>query len=414
MYYSMDESLWGREALSNGIRLLLFPRNSDMTTQLAVAVEYGSNADPGNDAGTAHFLEHMLAGGSTRRIELSREIERLGGSSDFVTTNEYTLSTVDTAPEKISKASRVLSRLVFDPVFEQEKFELERRIIMNEITEISDSPYEKVNELLRQCLFKTHPVKWPILGYHKTVNRLSMSRIVESHQANYTPQNMILILMGKFSEKHVEAILQDFSDIKNQKRTEKALFLETGKPKKEITMKRPGLSQTYLSIGVRTVPIWYPDAPAIDLMSTLMGSGTSSRLFIELREKRALTYSIRSIHECGTDYGFFHIDCAVKHKNLERTSRLIQKEVEKIKTERISKNELNQGKDIIKGDIFRALDNPLECPETLTEMEMSFKSKNAISDYFEKIDAVTEDQISQIANKYLCIEGLSTATLTSS
>ncbi|MCJ7633321.1 insulinase family protein, partial [Candidatus Bathyarchaeota archaeon] len=177
-----EDMLWRRDVLSNGIRVLLFPRFSDMTMQLAVAVEYGSNADSRDASGTAHFLEHMLAGGSAKRIDLSREIERLGGSSDFITTNEYTLSIADIVPEKGTKASHILSKLVFDSSFEQEKFELERKIILNEITEISDNPYEKVLEMLKRCLFQTHPVKLPIGGFHKTVNQLSLNQLLESYQ----------------------------------------------------------------------------------------------------------------------------------------------------------------------------------------------------------------------------------------
>lgn len=411
----MDKGLWRREVLSNGIRVLRYPRLSDMTVQLAVAMEYGSNADSRDASGTAHFLEHMLAGGSNKRIELSREIERLGGSSDFITTNEYTINIVNIVPKKVAKASHILSGLVFDSSFEQEKFELERKIILNEITEVSDYPYEKINEMLKRCLFKTHPIKQPICGYRKTINQLSLNEIVESHQTHYTPQNMILILTGRFSDKDVEIVLQDFSDKNNQKpASKKAFCLETSKPKKEITLKRLGIHQTYMSMGVRTVHIKHPDTPAIDLINTLIGSGASSRLFIELREKRALTYSIRSSHECGMDYGYFHIDCAIKHRNLEKTMNLVHKEVERIKTDKVSKNELNQGKDMIKGEICRALDSPSECPEILAEMEMWFNSKNAILDYFERIDAVTADEICKTANKYLGEGGLSTAILTPS
>ena len=410
----MNEGLlWRRDILSNGIRVLLFPRLSDLTMQLAVAVEYGSNTDPGDAAGTAHFLEHMLAGGSAKRIDLSRDIERLGGSSDFITTNEYTICIADMVPEKITKTSHILSELVFDSSFEQEKFELERKIILNEITEISDNPYEKVIEILQRCLFKTHPVKLPIEGTCKTVNKLSLNRIVEGHHTHYTPQNMILILTGKFSDKDIETVLQDFSDKRNQKpASKKGYYLETGKPKKEITLKRPGIQETYMSMGVRTVPAKHPDTPTIDLINTLIGSNTSSRLFIELREKRGLAYSIHSSHEYGTDYGYFHIDYAIKRKNLEKTLNLIHKEVDRIKTEKVSENELNQSKDMIKGEIFRSLDNPSDYPEILVQMEMWFNSNKAILDYFEKIDAVTTDKIRRTANKYLGKESFSTAILT--
>ncbi len=203
---------WRRVVLPNGLRVLLFPQMSDLTMQVAVAVEYGSNEDSLNTSGTAHFLEHMLAGGSAKRIGLSRSIEHHGGSSTFLTTNEYTIGVANVVPERAAEASHILSELVFDSTFEEEKFDLEHKIILNEIYETLDDPNEKVNDLLRRCLFRTHPVRQPVFGYLKTVNQLRLDRIVERHQTYYVPRNMILVLTGRFFDKDVETVLQDFTE----------------------------------------------------------------------------------------------------------------------------------------------------------------------------------------------------------
>jgi predicted Zn-dependent peptidase len=168
MFQGMSNGLiWQRRILSNGLRVLYLPKPSANTVQLSVAVEYGSNSEAETEAGSAHFLEHMLAGGSDQRIQKSRSIESYGGSLTFYTDHEYTMSFGDVLPESLSQASQVLSELLFDNAFENEKFESERNIILNELAEISDDPSELIDELLLKSLFKTNPIRRPIGGYQK-------------------------------------------------------------------------------------------------------------------------------------------------------------------------------------------------------------------------------------------------------
>ena len=108
---------WRRNTLPNGLAVLLFPRQSTNTTQLSVAVKYGSNQEPEENAGVAHFLEHMVAGGSIKRIHQSRSIENSGGILDLYTDHEHMMSTMDFLPEKTAEASYILSQLLFSGVF---------------------------------------------------------------------------------------------------------------------------------------------------------------------------------------------------------------------------------------------------------------------------------------------------------
>jgi zinc protease len=183
-----------------------------------------------------------------------------------------------------------------------------------------------MDELLRKCLFKTHPVKRPVLGLRKTVNRLNLSSLEEAHRTHYTPENIVLVLTGNFSEADVETLTQDFCSVKRTQATSnQAQYIENNKLGKDVEKCKEGITQTYLSMGVKTIHAKHSDTPALDVIDTIMGAGASSRLFIELREKRALAYSIESGHEYGSDYGYFHIGCAVETKRLEETKKLIRK-----------------------------------------------------------------------------------------
>ena len=403
---------WRRNTLPNGLRMLMFPRQSANTSQLSVAVEYGSNQEPEEIAGAAHFLEHMLAGGSTKRIQLSRSIENSGGILNFYTDHEHMMSTMDILPEEIAEASFVISELLFCSDFEEEKFSQERKIILNELAEASDDPTERIEDLLRESLFKGHPVKRPVGGFPKTVKRLTLDQLSVTHKANYVPQNMILILTGNFSEKTAGLVLKNFED-RTVKETlsRKTYPVEVAKPKPLVVEKKPGIAQTYLSLGARTVCSSHQDAPVLDLMSALLSGGTSSRLFIELREKNAFTYDVHSDHNKGVDFGYFSINCAVKNKNLVKAKHILLKEISKLRTEKVPIDELERNKNLIIADILRGMDNPQDCPEILAYLEMQFKSEQSLVDYIAKVKAVSSENIIEAAGTYLQEDCLSTVLL---
>jgi predicted Zn-dependent peptidase len=404
---------WERNVLSNGLTVLQCPRSSSTMAQLSVAIEYGSNDDSEENAGNAHFLEHMLVGGSQKRIKLHNEIEKLGGRSNFETSDEFTFSTVNVFPRKIAEASKVLSGLLFDPEFAEEKFELERKVILNEIAEAYDDPRDRVGEILTKCLFKDHPVKNPVIGSKKTINHLTLNEIKKAHENYYVPRRMILILTGSFTNTDTETVLQDFQDRKNHNSTPKRNTQIEGKdPKRETVVKKSGITQAYLSFGLRTVPAKDMDTPSLDHIDTILGMGESSRLFVELREKRALTYDFECVNASGLDYGYFSINCAVNVRALNKTKRIILGELQKLKMRPVIKSELDKSKNLMLGTIFRQIDSSQGLPRLLAYDEIHFESENALVDYTNKISSVTEQEIMETANKYFQDENYATAILT--
>lgn len=405
--------VWRRNILPNGLRVLYLPKPSANTAQLSIAVEYGSNSEIEAEAGSAHFLEHMLAGGSDKRIQQSRSIESYGGSLNFYTDREYTMSFVDVLPESLPQASQVLSELLFDNAFEEEKFESERNIILNELAEVSDDPTEQIDELMLKNLFKTHPIRRPIGGYPKTINQLNLHQLETIQKAAYEPQNMILMLMGNLSDNQIQAVLKHFEDKpKQQKITKKLHPQETAKPIQETEQKKSGIAQTYLSVGTKTVNTKSPDAPVLDLIGMILGGGASSRLFIELREKRALTYDVLATHCKGLDFGYFSISCAVKNSNLEKTRTLVLKEFAKLREELVLEEELERNKKMILSGILRGIDSPDECQDILAFMEVQFNHEKALSNYLAKIKAVTTKDVLDAAQVYLQEDNFTSAILT--
>lgn len=403
---------WRRNIIPNGLTVLKFPRQSANTTQLSIAVEYGSDQEPEEIGGVAHFIEHMLAGGSEKRIQLSRSIEDSGGILDFYTDHEHMMATMDILPGEVSEASSIISELLFGMDFEEEKFRRERKVILNELAEALDDPTERIEELLLKSLFKKHPVKRPVGGIPKIVKQLTLEELSEAHKNNYIPQNMMLILTGNFSEESASMVLKNFKDRSFENTPSKKFVpIETDKPLSLVVERKAGIAQAYLNMGARTVCSSHRDTPVLDLMSALLSGGINSRLFVELREKNALTYDVDSDHNKGLDFGFFTISCAVKDKNLAKAKGLILNELAKLRTEKVPIDELERTKNLIVGASLRGMDNPLECSEILAYMEMQFKSENALVDHIAQIKAVSSDDIMNAANIYLQEDCLSTVLL---
>jgi predicted Zn-dependent peptidase len=404
--------IWQRKTLPNGLTVLLYPRQPANTAQLSVGVKYGSNQEPKDQAGIAHFLEHMLAGGSEERIKLSRKVEDHGGILDFYTDREQVLSTMDVTPEKLPEAASILSELFFGEVFSAEKFEIERKIILNELAEVADDPSVKIEEMLLENIYRKHPIRIPVGGYPKTVKKLTLEQLIEAHKINYVPQNMILVLSGNVSEANLEETLDGFKDQQGKSAPTRTVPpIETTKPKPLVTGEKAGITQTYLCMGARTINSSHADTPAMDLISALLGGGTSSRLFIELREKHAVTYDVSSAHCKGTDFGYFSINCAVNNNKVEKAQALIFKELTNLREESITMEELERSKQIMLGGVLRGMDNPHDCYEIITYMEMQFGSEYGLRGYVERIKAVTARDIQEAAATYLAEENFCTAIL---
>ena len=223
---------------------------------------------------------------------------------------------------------------------------------------------------------------------------------------------MVLILAGNIDENTAEIVLKNFKDRSGQTKIPRKIYsVETGKPAPLVVEKKFGIAQTYLNIGARTVCSSHPDVAKLDLASAMLSGGTSSRLFVELREKSGLTYDVNSNHNKGFDFGYFSIGCAIKNKNLGKAKKVILKELSKLRTEKVAIEELERSKNLIIAEILRGMDNPHEASEIIAYLEMQFKNERALLDYVSRIKAVSSLDIIEAANTYLKEDNLSTVLL---
>jgi len=177
-------------------------------------------------------------------------------------------------------------------------------------------------------------------------------------------------------------------------------------------MRRSGITQAYLSFGFKTTQANDADIPAIELINAILGLGESSRLFVELREKRPLTYDFDSVNVAGLDFGYFSVNCAVKTKSLKQIQTIIQNELQKLKNISVPDNELEKCKNLVLGDVFRSVDSPHMLPRIMTDSELYFEDENILNQYVDKIKSLSQQDITKVANKYFNEKDYATAITT--
>jgi predicted Zn-dependent peptidase len=405
---------WERGLLSNGLKVLYFPRPSDLTLRLGFAAKYGAHDDLASQAGLAHLVEHLLSAGSKTRVENAERIEHFGGALDLSTTAHYTLACAHIASDQMVDSSRVLSEIAFDGAFEPPKLQKERRVVLEEIAEQVDIPWHRVYNTLRKSLFGTHPAGRPLAGFRETVENLSLDSVVQTHHRYYHPQNIIVTLMGRYDRAETERALEHFRQPPTGKprvNSSTKQFDRTQSRENEIIIEDPNIAQAYIAIGATTTPAAHPDSYALDIIELLLGQGATSRLYKEFREKQGLAYTVVSTHRQGLDYGFFAVWTAVKNRNVAKARRLFQTHFERIISERLSEQELHKGKEMAKGEILRALDDPVAGAETLVETEILYNDNKALDHYLQEVQANSATRVREVAAKYLGSERLVTVVL---
>lgn len=405
---------WERVLLPNGVKVLHFPRPSDLTLKLGFAVNYGAHSDPASKAGLAHLVEHLLSAGSKKRVENAERIEHFGGALDLSTTSHYTLACAHLPCDRMADSSRVLSEMAFDGAFEQPMFQKERKVVLEEIAEQVDIPWHRVYNTLRKSLFGTHPAGRPLAGFRETVENLSLDSVVKAHHRYYHPQNIIVTLMGRYDRAETESALEHFRQpARGELRVDsgKKQFDQAKSFENEIVEEVPNITQAYIAIGATTAPAAHPDSYALDVIELLLGQGATSRLYKEFREKQGLAYTVVSTHRQGLDYGFFAVWTAVKSRNVAKARRLFQTHFDRVIREQTSEQELCKGIEMAKGEILRALDDPVAGPETLAETEILYNDNKALDHYLREVQALSAPRIQEVAAKYLDSERLVTVVL---
>jgi len=387
-----------RDALNNGIRLVTESMGHVRSVSLGVWLTRGSRHETDRDSGIAHFVEHMLFKGTATRSaeDIAQAVDSIGGQLDAFTAKEYASYYVKVLDEHLPLAVDILSDIVLRPAFHDIDIEREKKVILEEIKMVEDTPDDLVHELFTQAFWEGHPLGRPILGTKESVEGLTQQRLRDHFRGAYAAENVIISAAGNLEHGALrEALEKAFGEMPSAggKETWTAPAVV---PKVVIRTKE--LEQSHICLGASSYPQNHDARYASYVLNTMLGGSMSSRLFQNIREKRGLAYSVFSGINAYRDAGSLTVYAGCANEAVGEVIDLVVEEMKVIKQAPVPDSELRRAKDHLKGSVMLSLENTASRMSHLARQEIYFDRQFSLDETLEGIERVTPADIQQVAH----------------
>jgi predicted Zn-dependent peptidase len=401
-----------RQALPNGLTIITEQMPHIRSASIGIWLETGSRDEDPQWNGISHFIEHMVFKGTKHRTaeQIAREVDSIGGNMDAFTAKECICFNVKVLDEHVPIALDILSDLVLNPVFDADDIARERGVILEEIKMDEDNPDYLVHEIFTQNFWKDHPLGKPILGTKETVKRFERQPVLEAYASRFTPGNIIVAAAGNLDhDRFVELVTRHFEHMKPLKN---GFHSATPKIVSRIILRnKKALEQVQLCIGVPAHPIAHEKRHAGYVLNTLLGGGMSSRLFQNIRERQGLVYSIYSDLNPYRDTGCLAVYAGTSLASAAKVVQSVISEFRKLKTEPVPEEELRRSKAQLKGSLMLSLESSTARMSNLARQEMYFNRYYDLDELIERIEAVTADDLTSLANEFFRTESVAVTAL---
>lgn len=399
---------WERSVLPNGLRVVTQAMPTARSVAVGLFVGVGSRREDQAHAGLSHLLEHLVFKGTRRYPEaggLSEAIEGCGGSVNAATDRELTIYTARVPAEAASRALEVVADLVLSPLLRREDLSSEKPVIVDEIRMYVDSPGDHVFSLFDDLLFGGHPLGREIAGTPRSVRRARHDTVVGHWERWYQPPNLVLAAAGAIQHEQVlKAAGRWFeADGSGSVPTHLPAPLEapTPAPPGALRVAFRRLSQGNLCIGMPGVARDHPDRWALDLLGAVLGDGMSSRLFIELRERRSLTYDVSTFGATYADCGTFGVHAGFDPVQAPALVAAILEQLERVVQERVSGAELDRARAYTRGRLELRMEETGAVASWLGTGESLLPRILTVDEVIEHLDAVTVEDLLRVARTYV-------------
>lgn len=393
-----------KTVLDNGLRVVTEEMPQMQSVTMGIFVATGSRYEAASLNGISHFLEHMFFKGSAKRpdqLQIARAIEGVGGHLNGYTHQEATAFYAVTLAEHFPLAMDVLADMVLNPTMQADKLATERGVVIQEIRTMKDVPQSWVHELLHEEMWKQQPLGRPIAGTEEIVGALDRDRCLAHMQDWYHSKNSVVSVAGRMKhEQAVELSGQFFSDLATGKRVEYERASDEQSDLQLVHEQRE-CEEVHLCLGLRGYARQHPDEYVVRVIDTIMGSGMSSRLFQEMREKRGLAYSVGAYPRFFQDTGAWVVYASVATEKTGEAIRGLVEQLELIKQERIGETELSEAKQFIKGSMLLSLESTSSYAMMLGERELLTGKLITPEEIGRRIDAVTADDVQRVASNVI-------------
>ena len=390
--------------LPNGVRLLTEAMSGVRSAAVGIWVGAGSRMERNSEAGSAHFIEHMLFKGTPYRSasKLAADMDAIGGQCNAFTTRDATCFYARSLDTHLSFAADILTEMFFDSLFAERDVESERGVILEEMDMYRDSPEDLVTE---QLMAKCFPgaLGRPILGRPSTLAKLSGQSLRAFKEREYRPDRVVVSLCGSFKDQDVQRLSERFSALRQQRKRPQSKCAYTP----AVVLRRKRTEQNQLCLAWEGLPNGHEDRFAWQVLSTIFGEGLSSRLFQTVREQHGLCYSIGSFTGSYAETGLFGIATAVGRETEMRALSLIGQEIGKIRQDGVTEQELSRARELIKANMVMGLESTVTRMNRIGSGVLQLGRCLSVEEVIERYDAVTREDVLRLAREIMTPEKLS-------
>jgi predicted Zn-dependent peptidase len=386
-----------REVLDGGLRLVTESMPHVRSVTIGVWLVRGSRHESDVQAGIAHFVEHMLFKGTENRTaeDIAQEIDSIGGQLDAFTAKEYASYYIKVLDEHLPIAVDLLADIVRRPKFEAEEIEREKKVIVEEIKMVEDTPDDLVHEVFSQHFWEGHPLGRPILGSPETVESFNAGTLRRYFDGAYVAPNLIVAAAGNIQHAQVrDLIAAAFHEVPQQ-----AEPITDSPPRvaPQLVVRTKELEQSHICLGTASYPQKHDDRYVSYILNTLLGGSMSSRLFQNVREKRGLAYAVFSGLSSYRDAGSLTVYAGCASKAVGEVTDLVVEELRGLKRIDVADTELRRSKDHLKGSLMLSLENTASRMSHLARQEIYFDRHFGLDETLAGIERVTAADIQRVA-----------------
>ncbi len=392
--------------LKNGLTVLEIPSETAESVVVDFFVKTGSRSETEKESGISHFLEHFLFKGTKKypsALAISQLVDGIGGEMNANTGKEHTQFYIKAASQHLELIFEVLTDMVQAPLFDPQELEREKGVIVEEINMYKDTPMYEIENVLERTMWPKEPLGRDIAGSKETVTKFSREMFVDYINRHYQLPNMILGISGKYSHKKLWQLIDRFwarHPKKKHHSWDKAKDKQSA-PRLKVDFKET--EQAHLAFGFKGLAYGDKRGPVQSVLSAILGGGMSSRLFLEVRERRGLAYYVRASGSSYQDTGVFNIGSGVQVAKIDEAIQVILAELEKIKTQKVGDGELKKAKEFIKGKSILALEDNQVRLDWFLDRAAFHPTIETPDQVFKKIDRVSAEDVRRLA-KYLFVK----------
>jgi len=385
--------------LPNGITIISEKIEHVKSFSLGFWFNVGSRDENEMNNGISHFLEHMFFKGTKKRSakKISEEIESLGGYLNAFTSKEHTCLYGRGLTVHIEKTFEVLADIVQNSTFADKEISKEKNVVIDELNDIEDSPDELIFDKFESNIFKNNSLGMPIIGTEQNLKKFTRNDLFSFINENYTSSKFFIVGSGNINHNKLISFAERYlrKDFKKIITTQRTLNLH---PTQDLFVEKD-TQQVHYILGKATYGLKDKERIAINVLSHILGEGSSSRLFQKIREEHGIAYQINSFLNSFYDVSAFGIYLSTNENSIHKAQSLIFSELKKIKERKVSEIELSRAKEYLIGNMLMSLESTTYRMLRMAQSMIYYKKIRTVNESIKKVNAITQMDILKLSNE---------------